>query len=111
MPVEYGRGVKGDRVTLDFEIAEAVGFRDGAAAAFADLKGKLGAPRPRAGGAVETRLGRLKTQLATAQRTGRATPHAVVEGEVEQATDALEGGFPGGVEASAPTTPTSTSST
>ena len=94
VPVEYGRGVKGDRVTLDFEIAEAVGFRDGAAAAFADLKGKL-ARRDRARAAlVETRLGRLKTQLATAQRTGRATPHAVVEREVEQATDALDQASP-----------------
>ena len=95
VPVEYGRGVKGERVTLDFEIAEAVGFRDGAAAAFADLKGKL-ARRDRARtDAVEARLGRP-------QGAARRCPaHAVaprrqasVEGEVERATGALTGGFP-----------------
>jgi high-affinity iron transporter len=38
VPVEYGRGVKGRRVTLDFEVQEAIAFRTGAAAAFADLQ-------------------------------------------------------------------------
>ena len=41
VPVEYGRGVKGTRVTLDFEIQEAVAFHTGAAAAFADLQDQL----------------------------------------------------------------------
>jgi len=38
VPVEYDRGVSGTRVTLDFEIQEAVAFRTGAAAAFTDLR-------------------------------------------------------------------------
>ena len=38
VPIEYGRGVKDGRVTLEFEIQEAVTFRDGAAAAFHDLQ-------------------------------------------------------------------------
>ncbi|MBI5566027.1 MAG: FTR1 family protein [Chloroflexi bacterium] len=38
VPVEYGRGVSDGRVTRDFEIQEAITFRDGAAAAFADLR-------------------------------------------------------------------------
>jgi high-affinity iron transporter len=41
VPIEYGRGVDGGRVTADFEIQEAITFRDGAAAAFADLEGIL----------------------------------------------------------------------
>jgi high-affinity iron transporter len=41
VPIEYGRGVEGGRVTLDFEIQEAVTFRDGAAQAFGDLEHRL----------------------------------------------------------------------
>ena len=41
VPVEYDRGVSGTKVTLDFEIQEAVAFRDGAAAAFTDLEEQL----------------------------------------------------------------------
>ena len=37
VPVEYGRGVSGNTVTRDLEIQEATTFRNGAAAAFADL--------------------------------------------------------------------------
>ena len=37
VPVEYGRGVDDGRVTLDFELQEAITFRDGAASALADL--------------------------------------------------------------------------
>jgi high-affinity iron transporter len=36
--IEYGRGVEDGRVTLDFEIQEAVTFRDGAAQALGDLE-------------------------------------------------------------------------
>jgi high-affinity iron transporter len=38
VPIEYDRGVENGRVTLDFEIQEAITFRDGAAGAFRDLE-------------------------------------------------------------------------
>ena len=41
VPIEYGRGVRDGRVVLDFEIQEAITFRDGAAAAFRDLEPTL----------------------------------------------------------------------
>jgi high-affinity iron transporter len=41
VPIEYGRGVRNGVVTNDIEIQEALTFRDGAAAAFADLRGAL----------------------------------------------------------------------
>ncbi len=41
VPVEYGRGVEDGRVTLDFEVQEAITFRDGAAQAFGDLEPAL----------------------------------------------------------------------
>jgi high-affinity iron transporter len=37
VPIEYDRGVEGGRVTLAFEIQEAISFRDAAAAALADI--------------------------------------------------------------------------
>ena len=94
VPVEYGRGVKGRRVTLDFEIAEAVGFRDGAAAAFSDLQGKL-ARRDRARTEAAGRaLDRMKAIIATAQRSGRAAPEATVKGLADGMTRDLEATFP-----------------
>ena len=39
--IEYGRGVQDGRVTKDFEIQEAITFRDGAASAFADIESLL----------------------------------------------------------------------
>ena len=78
MPVEYGRGVKGTTVHLDFEIQEAVAFRTGAAAAFADLRDQLAKrdkARTDAAAAGIDRLGRL-VAVATEQprrRAGRPT--------------------------------------
>jgi high-affinity iron transporter len=47
VPVEYARGVHDGKVTLDFEVQEAVAFRTGAQSAFADLRDQL-AKRDRA---------------------------------------------------------------
>ena len=41
VPVEYARGVHDGRVTLAFEVQEAVAFRTGAGSAFADLRDQL----------------------------------------------------------------------
>jgi high-affinity iron transporter len=41
VPVEYGRGVHDGKVTLAFEVQEAVAFRTGAQGAFADLRDQL----------------------------------------------------------------------
>ena len=46
VPVEYGRGVKDDRVTLDFEIQEAMAFRDGAVVGVRRPRALPAAPRP-----------------------------------------------------------------
>ena len=82
VPVEYGRGVKDDQVTRDFEIQEAVAFRTGAVGAFADLRDQLakrdrGPHRDRARAALDE-LGRLVGIGAEAAR--RASPtHEQVE--------------------------------
>jgi high-affinity iron transporter len=60
VPIEYGRGVEDGKATLDFEIQEAITFRDGAAQAFGDLEPALGENAPRE---VERRLRRRLDRL------------------------------------------------
>ena len=79
VPVEYGRGVHDRRVTLAFEVQEAVAFRTGAHGAFADLRDQL-AKRDRAGTDAAARgLERLGAVVdtATKRRDGVATPDDV----------------------------------
>jgi high-affinity iron transporter len=68
VPIEYGRGVKDGRVTLDFEIQEAVTFRDGAAAAFHDIEPALAARYPAATRRLGAALDDLGVALANAAR-------------------------------------------
>jgi high-affinity iron transporter len=95
VPVEYGRGVKDTRVTLDFEIQEAVAFRSGAAAAFADLRDQLAkrdAARTEVAATGIDRLGRL-LDVATKQQEGVPAPDEV-EAETTRVQDALEASMP-----------------
>ncbi len=48
VPIEYDRGVEGTRVTLAFEIQEAISFRNAVAAALADVSPELLARDPAA---------------------------------------------------------------
>jgi high-affinity iron transporter len=68
--IEYGRGVSDGRVTKDFEIQEAITFRDGAAAAFADLEPTLLKRDPGATRRVKAALARLASSLVVASRGG-----------------------------------------
>jgi high-affinity iron transporter len=95
VPVEYGRGVKGTTVHLDFEIQEAVAFHTGASAAFADLRDQL-AKRDRertdaAAGGIDT-LGRL-VAVATERKDGVPDTGAV-EAQTTSVQDALGAAMP-----------------
>ena len=68
VPIEYGRGVKDGRVTLEFEIQEAVTFRDGAASAFHDVEPALMAASAAATRRLGSALDALGTALAEASR-------------------------------------------
>jgi high-affinity iron transporter len=95
VPVEYGRGVKGTTVHLDFEIQEAVAFHTGATAAFADLRDQLAkrdAARTETAAAGIERLGQM-VGVATEQREGVPEPDAV-EAETKKVEDALEAAMP-----------------
>ena len=85
VPVEYGRGVKGNTVTRDLEIQEATTFRNGAAAAFADLEPLLQSRDAAKTAAIAAGFRTLEQQLSA------ASAHASVPSaaEVEQSTAAL----------------------
>jgi high-affinity iron transporter len=87
--IEYGRGVSDGRVTKDFEVQEAITFRDGAAAAFADLEPRLLARDRAATRRVKAALAALGTSLATASRGGTPVDPGALEETVRAAVDDL----------------------
>jgi high-affinity iron transporter len=78
VPIEYQRGVSGGMVTKDLEIREATTFRDGAAAAFADLRTLLEQRDAAKTEQIATLFDTLDQQLlATSKQTQVADPDAV----------------------------------
>ena len=88
VPVEYGRGVKEGRVTLDFEVQEAIAFGGAADAAFDDIRDQLAKRHAAATDAVGVEIDRLAALPAEAARkkTG-VTPHE----DIEKLGDKIEG--------------------
>ena len=111
VPIEYGRGVDDGRVTLDFEIQEAITFRDGAAQAFArpraDAARGATRPRPRELGArISSRLG---DDLDASRRgDARSLDPDASAATTDQALELIDGALPGGVEGGGRDAPTST---
>jgi high-affinity iron transporter len=95
VPVEYGRGVHDRKVTLDFEIQEAVAFRTGAQGAFADLRDQLAKrDRPQADAAARG-LDRLGQVVETAtKRTEGVAPPGDVKALTERTENALRAAMP-----------------
>jgi high-affinity iron transporter len=95
VPVEYGRGTDDDRVTLDFEIQEAVAFQAGSEAAFGDLQSLLARRDPRRTQHVATELAELGdvVDAATQNKTGVATAEEV-EARTKRLEDALAATMP-----------------
>ena len=88
VPVEYDRGVDGTRVTLDFEIQEAVAFRTGAAAAYTDLEAALDSRDPARAAAIERDLETLRALVGAAARRPGAAPGAEEVGRVTARAEA-----------------------
>lgn len=95
VPVEYGRGTDDDRVTLDFEIQEAVAFQTGSEAAFADLESLLARRDPARTEQVAAQLAQLGDVIeeATRRTTGVATSDEVEE-RTKRIEDALTATMP-----------------
>jgi high-affinity iron transporter len=94
VPIEYGRGVDDGRVTLDFEIQEAITFRDGAEAAFRDVSPVLLERGPAATRRVETILDELGDVLAAASQGGRVADAATVRAQADEAAGLLGDLYP-----------------
>jgi high-affinity iron transporter len=94
VPIEYGRGVDDGRVTRDFEIQEAITFRDGAAAAFADLEGLLLKRDRAATRRIGRALGSLGDDLSAATRGDRVPSPDAVRETSAGALDLIEGVYP-----------------
>lgn len=94
VPIEYGRGVANGAVTKDFEIQEAITFRDGAASAYRDLEPVLlarDAVATRRLGAAVTSLGDV---LAEASRGSLVESPDVVSQTVSGALELIGDLYP-----------------
>ncbi|MEZ5101075.1 MAG: FTR1 family protein [Thermoleophilia bacterium] len=94
VPVEYGRGVDGGRVVHDFEIQEAITFRDGAAQAFADLESVLLARDAAGTRRIGTLLDVLGDALAAAAAGSRVVEPDVVDAAAAEVVDLAGGLYP-----------------
>ena len=94
VPIEYGRGVKDGRVTLDFEIQEAVTFRDGAASAFHDVEPTLMAASAAATRRLGSKLDALGTALAGASRGDAVASPDEVRATTDEALGLIDQLYP-----------------
>jgi high-affinity iron transporter len=90
VPIEYRDGTDDGRVTIAFEIQEAIAFREGAASAFADLEAELARRDARGAATVERALERLRAYVEDAGERGEVVADEEVEAAHEDASDALD---------------------
>jgi len=93
--VEWDHGVEGTRVTIPFEIQEALAFSRAARAALSDLQGAMSRIDARATDDAARRLAALDATLRAAQARPAAVPAVdAVEADVEALAERLRGVFP-----------------
>ena len=95
VPVEYDRGVSDTKVTLDFEIQEAVAFRTGASAALADLQDQLAKRDPARAEDIKAGVDELGAIVGEAsEKTEGVRPAEDVEALTHRIEDALAAVMP-----------------
>ena len=95
VPVEYGRGVKDERVTLDFEIQEAIAFQTASDAAFDDLRDQLAKRDPARTAAIAVALDELGADVAAAgQRKTGVASHGAIEAQGAKIESGLKAVMP-----------------
>jgi high-affinity iron transporter len=94
VPVEYRDGTDDGKVTIPFEIQEAIAFRDGAEDAFGDLEADLGRRGAGATAGAERALERLEVYVEDAGSARRVVDEDRVEEAHERAAELLDGLFP-----------------
>ena len=95
IPIEYRDGTEDGRVTIPFELQEAVAFQEGVEQAFGDLQSVLVAREPEAVAAVQRDLDRLAGYVEDAHERVAVVPEDEVEAVHERISDRLDGLFPG----------------
>lgn len=83
VPVEYGRGVRGNEVTSDLELREAIAFAEAARSAYGDLQPDLAALNAAAASQIAQTLGGLEETLVTVGAQGIAVPAGDVQATVD----------------------------
>jgi high-affinity iron transporter len=94
VPIEYRRGVANGQVTRDFEIQEALTFRDGAAAAFADLQALLEARDPQRTAQAAQQLAGLESVLLAAMSRTQVTGPDEVQARADELSTTLKAVMP-----------------
>lgn len=94
VPIEYARGITDGRVTKDFEVQEAITFRDGAAAAFSDLESVLIRRDAQATRKLGTKLAQLGDALSGASRGTHVSSPDSVDATTSTALDLTDILFP-----------------
>ncbi len=94
VPTEYRDGTKDGRVTIPFELQEAVAFHDGVKQSFADLKPSLVKIDPEGVKVVEADLALLGKYVSDANERIEVVPESDVEDVHDRISDRLDGLFP-----------------
>jgi high-affinity iron transporter len=94
VPVEYDHGTEGDRVTIPFEIQEAIAFVEGAQSAFGDLDSALAQRDSAAVAEVDRALTQLDGITQAANEGDAVAPLDQVEEIEGRASDALDRTLP-----------------
>jgi high-affinity iron transporter len=94
VPVEYDHGTDDGRVTIAFEIQEAIAFTEGAQSAFNDLQAPLQERDPAGVETVEAALAQLDRYSRDANEGAEVVDLENVEAAHDRASDALDEMFP-----------------
>jgi high-affinity iron transporter len=94
IPIEYRDGTEDGRVTIPFELQEAVAFHDGIEQAFADLQSALAERDPAAVAAVERDLATLGGYVDDAHERVKVVDEGDVEAVHDRISDRLDELFP-----------------
>jgi high-affinity iron transporter len=90
VPKEYDKGTSDGRVTVAFEIQEAVAFMDGVEAAFSDLEPVLLDRNPAAVKRIEASFAELREDVDNAQQNVAVVPQEELDAARDLAADEFE---------------------
>ena len=94
VPKEFDKGTADGRVTVPFEIQEAVAFMDGVETAFADLEPALLDRDPAAVAEIKAAYADLREDVDSAQQGGAVAPQEELEAARDRAAEAFERAAP-----------------